>query len=107
MDTISAGWFLPGIGYATYRITILLPVRTPPPALKFLDMGTAYAVFANGEQIISVGKTGSTAGRQPTALFAASGRIAASVKKSGRAPLLPAGIPKLNGSKKLFGKVIP
>jgi signal transduction histidine kinase/ActR/RegA family two-component response regulator len=53
------GMNLPGEGYATYRLTILF--REPPPsklAFKFLDMGTAYTVFANGEKILSVGNAG-------------------------------------------------
>jgi signal transduction histidine kinase/ActR/RegA family two-component response regulator len=50
---------LPGVGFATYRLSILLPQKVPPLALKFLDMGTAFTVFANGEKILEVGQTGS------------------------------------------------
>ena len=56
-----AGQKLPGIGYATYRLTILLNRAAPRLALKFLDMGTAYAVFANGQSILAVGAIGQTA----------------------------------------------
>lgn len=49
-----------GTGYATYRLTILLQEKPPPLAFKFLDMGTAYTVFANGEDILSVGRAGTT-----------------------------------------------
>lgn len=55
------GMKLPGNGYATYRLTILLKAPLSPKlAFKFLDMGTAYTVFANGEKILSVGKAGVT-----------------------------------------------
>jgi signal transduction histidine kinase len=53
---------LPGAGYATYRLTVLLKDSLAPKlAFKFLDMGTAYAVFANGKKILSAGKAGVTA----------------------------------------------
>ncbi len=52
---------LPGTGYATYRLTVLLKDSIPPKlAFKFLDMGTAYTVFANGKKILSVGAAGQT-----------------------------------------------
>lgn len=50
---------LSGSGYATYRVTVLLKEATPL-ALKFLDMGTAFRVFINGVQILSVGQAGTT-----------------------------------------------
>ena len=53
-----AGKKLPGLGHATYRLTVLLK-DTLPLAFKFLDMGTAYTVIANGDEILSVGKAGS------------------------------------------------
>ncbi|HEX9653315.1 MAG TPA: 7TM diverse intracellular signaling domain-containing protein, partial [bacterium] len=56
------GLVLPGTGFATYRVTILLPPDSHSLALKLLDMGTAYKVFANGELILAVGETGVTAG---------------------------------------------
>ncbi len=49
---------LPGVGYATYRLTVLLPDTLPALALKFLDMATAFSVFVNGEMILTVGKPG-------------------------------------------------
>jgi hypothetical protein len=52
---------LPGIGYATYRLTVLLKDSVSGElALKFFDMGTAYAVFVNGKKILSEGQAGST-----------------------------------------------
>ena len=52
---------LPGAGYATYRLTVLLNPGAPRLALKFLDMGTAFTVFANGRKILAVGAVGQTA----------------------------------------------
>jgi PAS domain S-box-containing protein len=53
---------LPGIGYATYRLTVLLnDTLSGKLAFKFLDMSTAYTVFAYGKKILSVGAVGTTA----------------------------------------------
>lgn len=52
------GHSLPGIGYATYRLTVLLPDTLPALALKFLDMATAFSVFVDGTNILTVGKPG-------------------------------------------------
>lgn len=49
---------LPGEGYATYRLRILLSNQRQALALKFLDMGTAYKVYLNGKNMISVGLAG-------------------------------------------------
>ncbi len=55
------GTKLPGTGYATYRLTVLLKDSVSRDlALKFFDMGTAYAVFVNGKKISSVGQAGPT-----------------------------------------------
>ncbi|MGH7599357.1 MAG: PAS domain S-box protein, partial [bacterium] len=55
------GMKLPGAGYATYRLTVLLKDSSfRELAIKFLDMGTAYTVFANGKKILSVGTAGQT-----------------------------------------------
>ncbi|MCI0692964.1 PAS domain-containing protein [candidate division KSB1 bacterium] len=55
------GTKLPGTGYATYRLTVLLKDSIAAKlAFKFLDMGTACTVFANGERILSMGTAGST-----------------------------------------------
>lgn len=57
------GTKLPGTGYATYRLTVLLKDSLSGNlAFKFLDMGTAYTVFANGKKFLSVGVAGVTAG---------------------------------------------
>lgn len=49
---------LGGAGYATYRLTILLDKIDGPLSLKFLDMGTAYSVFVDGNLLTSVGRPG-------------------------------------------------
>jgi PAS domain-containing protein len=55
------GTKLPGSGYATYRLTVLLKDSISEKlTFKFLDMGTACTVFANGEKILSVGSVGLT-----------------------------------------------
>ncbi|GEM_PF-4552544 len=52
---------LPGIGYATYRLTVLLKDSLSAKlALKFFVVRTAYTVFANGKKISSVGQAGLT-----------------------------------------------
>ncbi len=49
----------PGEGFATYRLMILLNDSLPQKlAFKFLDMGTAFSVFANGKNILSTGRVG-------------------------------------------------
>ncbi|MGD8241747.1 MAG: PAS domain S-box protein [Desulfobacterales bacterium] len=52
---------LPGEGYATYRLTILLNEPQGTLALKFLEMSTAFRIYVDGNEIISVG----SAGRSP------------------------------------------
>jgi len=49
-----------GSGYATYRLSILLRDKTASLALKFLDMGTAFRVFVDGQKVLSVGQAGKT-----------------------------------------------
>ncbi len=52
---------LGGHGFATYRLTVLL-AQPRALALKFLDMGTAYRLYLNGEKVLAVGRAGTTAG---------------------------------------------
>ena len=55
------GTKLSGAGHATYRLTILLNDSLPAKlAFKFLDMGTAFTVFANGKKTLAVGIVGQT-----------------------------------------------
>jgi len=52
------GESLPGRGFATYRLVVFLERPFSHLAFKFLDMGTAYRVFANGDTLLSIGKVG-------------------------------------------------
>jgi PAS domain S-box-containing protein len=54
-----AGQKLGGEGYATYRLRVLLK-KASPLAFKFLNMGTAYAVYVNGKNLFSVGVPATT-----------------------------------------------
>ena len=49
---------LPGQGYATYRLRVLLTGVQQSLALRFQDMGTAYRVYVNGRLLDSVGVPG-------------------------------------------------
>ncbi len=50
---------LPGEGFATYKLTVYLN-RKIPFALKFLDMGTAFTFFCNGEELTRTGHAGTS-----------------------------------------------
>lgn len=52
------GKALPGDGFATYRLRIQLPENPPPLALKFLDMATAFRVYANKKEVYRAGIPG-------------------------------------------------
>jgi PAS domain S-box-containing protein len=49
---------LPGNGYATYRLKILLNESKEPFALKLLSMGTAFTAYLNGQKVCLVGTAG-------------------------------------------------
>lgn len=49
---------LPGNGYATYRLKILLNDSKEPFALKLLSIGTAFTAYLNGQKVCSVGTAG-------------------------------------------------
>ena len=51
---------IPGEGYATYRLRILLGKPRPRLAFKFLDMAVAFSVYVNGEKLMSAGVPGQT-----------------------------------------------
>ncbi len=53
-----SGKKLGGDGFATYRLTLLLNSERLPLAFHFPDMGTAFRVFLNGEQLIEIGRPG-------------------------------------------------
>jgi PAS domain S-box-containing protein len=52
------GKSLPGQGFATYRLRVLLNGAQRSLALRFQDMGTAFAVYVNGQLLGSVGVPG-------------------------------------------------
>lgn len=49
---------LPGDGYASYRLKILLHEKGEHLSLKFLSMSTAYTLFLNGQKVSSIGIAG-------------------------------------------------
>ncbi|MGD2271637.1 MAG: PAS domain S-box protein [Desulfobacterales bacterium] len=51
---------LPGQGYATYRLKILLGKQRPPLALKILEIANAYTLYINGVELFSAGVPGKT-----------------------------------------------
>ena len=52
---------IPGTGYATYRLKILLEEADRRLAFKFLDMAVAFSVYVNGKMLLSAGIPGKTA----------------------------------------------
>ncbi len=61
------GQKIPGTGYATYRLTVLLSGKEKRLALKILDMATAYRIFMNGTVIDEAGTPGKS--RESTTAF--------------------------------------
>ena len=55
------GIAIPGDGYASYRLTILLNGSNPALAVKLLEMGTSFNLFVNGRKLSSAGVVGKTA----------------------------------------------
>jgi PAS domain S-box-containing protein len=55
-----AGKKIPGSGYATYRLKVLLKPTGTPMAFKFLSMGTAFDLYVNGKKVSSAGIVGKT-----------------------------------------------
>src|SRR6516162_7779070 len=56
---------LPGVpvsaqGYATYRLTVLLPRSRPGLALQVPDLYSSYALYVNGELVARNGRPGKT-----------------------------------------------
>lgn len=49
---------LPGVGYATYRLTVILNEPQRYLAIKFLEMSTAFDIYVDNDKIISVGSAG-------------------------------------------------
>jgi PAS domain S-box-containing protein len=57
-NEVLEGKRLPGQGYATYRLRVLLNGVQESLAMRFLDMGTAFAVYVDGHPLGSVGVPG-------------------------------------------------
>ena len=53
------GETLTGVGYATYRVNVLVSTRAPL-ALKVPDFGTAFRLYVDGEEKFSAGKAGTS-----------------------------------------------
>ena len=51
---------IPGTGYASYRLRILLGETGQRLAFKFLDMAVAFSVYVNGKLLMSAGIPGKT-----------------------------------------------
>ncbi|HEY6976605.1 MAG TPA: 7TM-DISM domain-containing protein, partial [Chitinophagaceae bacterium] len=57
---ISVPSLVNGFGYATYHLTILCPPSNEQLALKFLTVESAYRLFVNGKELLSVGHADTT-----------------------------------------------
>lgn len=55
------GHSLSSQGYATYKLTVLLPQKRPSLALEMPDVYTTYALYANGKLIAQNGQPGKNA----------------------------------------------
>ena len=55
------GKAIPGNGYGTYRLTVLLNRSDAALAVKLLEMSTAYNLFLNGRNLASAGMVDKTA----------------------------------------------
>ena len=56
--TAAPGGRIGGNGSATYRLTVRLPRKRPPLALRMREAGTAYRLFINGTERASAGQVG-------------------------------------------------
>lgn len=52
---------LNAMGYATYRLKVLLPENTPPLSLEIPNMYSSYQLYVNGHLLSNNGKTGISA----------------------------------------------
>jgi diguanylate cyclase (GGDEF)-like protein len=55
---LSSTYTLPNHGYASYQLRVLLPPNTPRLALKVIDIGEAFRLYVNGEQLHGGGEVG-------------------------------------------------
>ena len=51
---------LPGQGFASFTLRVLLPSDIPHLGLKVLDMATAFEIYVEGKSVFSSGKPGET-----------------------------------------------
>jgi PAS domain S-box-containing protein len=51
---------LPGQGFASFTLQVLLPSDIPHLGLKVLDMATAFEIYVDGKSVFSSGKPGKT-----------------------------------------------
>jgi PAS domain S-box-containing protein len=49
---------LPGHGYATYRLNVVLNKQKEPLALRTVEISNAYIIFVNGQKVGSLGQAG-------------------------------------------------
>ncbi len=68
-DFVHQGKALPGEGYATYRLTILLNPSHSGLAVKLLEEGTSYNLFVNGQKLSSAGVVGKSAEAEKPGYF--------------------------------------
>ena len=59
-DHIFDGKKFPGMGYATYRLNILLNKEKESLALRMLEISTAYKIFVNGQKVGALGIPGNS-----------------------------------------------
>ena len=53
-----AGEKLPGYGYATYRLKVILNELKGPLALRIIEISNAYTIYLNGKALASLGQAG-------------------------------------------------
>jgi PAS domain S-box-containing protein len=52
------GQELPGPGYATYRLNVVIDKQEEPLALRTVEISNAYIIFVNGQKVGSLGQAG-------------------------------------------------
>jgi HD-GYP domain-containing protein (c-di-GMP phosphodiesterase class II) len=60
-DIAADGAVLPGQGYATLHLKLLIPVKDRPFAVKIKEIQTAYSLFLDGKELLKVGRPGTDA----------------------------------------------
>jgi len=52
------GMKLPGYGYVTYRLNVILDEPKEPLALRTVEISNAYTLYVNGQKVASLGRAG-------------------------------------------------